>query len=336
MNGSGTATAKVPDSDQTMKLYYSGGDEHREGVGFMLSNRVVATIAAFQPVSSRIAVISVCGTVTVHILCIYAPTEMSPESVKDELYGQLQRVVDAIPQSELVLIAGDFHAHVDADRQGWERTLGRFGVEEVNDNGSRLLSFATTNKPVIGNSHVQHPREHQMTWRNPMGHDSTVLDYVLISSRFISSLKDVRAMRGPDCRSDHYLLRAVMQPRLKRTTSKSHRVPKLDWSSLITPPFQQLFQIALSNRFATLAMGTNANEEEEQMSDVVLECAKSLCPVIRCRTQPWISNECLQLVDKRKQAKLVNFNRYRQLNRGTPSTNENGEGGILEPSGRRT
>ncbi|EYC33442.1 hypothetical protein Y032_0002g803 [Ancylostoma ceylanicum] len=148
-----------------------------------------------------------------------------------------------------------------------------------------------------------------------MGHDSTVLDYVLISSRFMSSLKDIRAMKGPDCGSDHYLLRAVIQLRLKRTTSKSHPVLKLDWSSLITPPSQQLFQIALSNRFATLAMGTNADGEEKQMSDVVLECAKSLCPVIRRRTQPWISNECLQLVDERKQAKHIDFNRYRQLNR---------------------
>ncbi|EYC27241.1 hypothetical protein Y032_0009g600 [Ancylostoma ceylanicum] len=81
----------------------------------------------------------------------------------------------------------------------------------------------------------------------------------------------------------------------------------------MTPPSQQLFQIALSNRFAALAMGTNADEEEKQMSDVVLECAKSLCPVIRRRTQPWITNECLQHVDERKQAKLVDFNRYRQL-----------------------
>ncbi|EYC02102.1 hypothetical protein Y032_0102g3484 [Ancylostoma ceylanicum] len=151
-----------------------------------------------------------------------------------------------------------------------------------------------------------------MTWRIPMGHDSTILDCVLISSRFMPSLKNVRAMRGPDCGSDHYLLMAVMQLRLKRTTSKSHPVPKLDWSSL-TPPSQQLFQIALSNRFAMLAMGTNADEEEKQMSDVVLECAKSLCPVIRRRTQPWISNKCLQLVDERKQAKLFDFNRYRQL-----------------------
>ncbi|EYC15222.1 hypothetical protein Y032_0037g3397 [Ancylostoma ceylanicum] len=55
-----------------------------------------------------------------------------------------------------------------------------------------------------------------------------------------------------------YLLRAVIQLRLKRTTSKSHPVPKLDWSSLMTPPSQQLFQIALSNRFATLAIGSRA------------------------------------------------------------------------------
>ncbi|EYB96257.1 hypothetical protein Y032_0152g2890 [Ancylostoma ceylanicum] len=189
----GTATIKVPDSDRTVTLYYSGADEHREGVVFMLSNRVVATVAAFQPVSSRIAVISVCRTVTVYPLCIYALTKISPHSVKDEFYGQLQRV-DAIPQLELVVIAGNIIAHIVANRQG---TLGRFGVGEVNNKGLRLLSFATTNNLVIGNSYFQHPRKHQMTWRNPIGHDSTVLDYVLISLRFMSSPKDVRAMRGP-------------------------------------------------------------------------------------------------------------------------------------------
>ncbi|EYC20169.1 hypothetical protein Y032_0022g487 [Ancylostoma ceylanicum] len=61
-------------------------------------------------------------------------------------------------------------------------------------------------------------------------------------------------------------------------------------------------------------MSTNADEEEKQMSDVVLECPKSLCPVIRRRTKSWISNECLELVDERKQAKLVDFIRYGQLN----------------------
>ncbi|KAK6054488.1 hypothetical protein COOONC_08007 [Cooperia oncophora] len=102
----------------------------------------------------------------------------------------------------------------------------------MNNNGLRLLSFATFNDLVIGNSLYQHARKHQLTWRNPSGHDSAVLDYVLINSRYRSSLKDVRAMRGPDCGSDHYLLRAVVQLRLQ-CAKRGKRQPKVDWEQLL-------------------------------------------------------------------------------------------------------
>ena len=75
------------------------------------------------------------------------------------------------------------------------------------------------------------------------------------------------------------------------------------------------FQLALSNRFATLAESEDIDEEEKQISSAILECAQPLCPPARRRTQPWISDECLDLVDRRKQAKLVDYGHYRQLNR---------------------
>lgn len=193
--------------------------------------------------------------------------------------------------------------------------MGNFGHGEINDNGLRMLNFATINNLQIGNSHFQHPRKHQLTWRNPTGNDSAVLDYILINSRFRSSLKDVRAMRGPDCGSDHYLVRSVIQLRLQRSKSKSAPQVKLDWKHLTNPLRKETFQIALSNRFATLAQPDNADEMEKQISDAILNCAQPLCPPVRHRTQPWISNEYLDLVEKRKRAKLSDYNQYRQLNR---------------------
>ena len=45
-----------------------------------------------------------------------------------------------------------------------------------------------------------------------------------------------------------------------------------------------------------------------------MDSAQPLCSPIRHRTQSWISNDCLDLVDERKCVKLVDYNRYRQLN----------------------
>lgn len=44
-----------------------------------------------------------------------------------------------------------------------------------------------------------------------------------------------------------------------------------------------------------------------------MESAKELCPPIRRRTQPWISDECLDMIDEQKCVKLVDFERYCQL-----------------------
>ena len=46
-----------------------------------------------------------------------------------------------------------------------------------------------------------------------------------------------------------------------------------------------------------------------------MECARPLCPSQRHRTQPRISDECLDLVEKRKKLKLVDHENCRQLNR---------------------
>ena len=313
--GSGKTIIQPPSIDETMTMFYSGGEKREAGVGFMVSSHATKCVTAFQPISDRIAVLPVDGTIKTHFVAIYAPTETSPGPIKDNFYNQLKHTLNTIPQTEITILAGDFNAHIGTKRTGWEKVMGNFGHGEINDNGLRMLTFATINNLQIGNSHFQHPHKHQLTWRNPTGNDSAVLDYILINSRFRSSLKDVRAMRGPDCGSDHYLVRSVIQLRLQRSKSKSATQMKLDWKYLTSPFRKEALQIALSNRFATLAQTDNADEMEKQISEVILNCAKPLCPPVRHRTQPWISNECLDLVEKRKRAKLSDYNQYRQLNR---------------------
>ncbi|MGH0149848.1 UNVERIFIED_CONTAM: hypothetical protein FKN15_043035 [Acipenser sinensis] len=171
-----------------MILYYSGGDKKQGGVGFMVDSRTTRSMIAFQPFSNRLAILTIDGTVMTHIVSIYAPTDVSPDNMKDDFYTQLQDALGTIPGRDLVILAGDFNAHVGTDRAGWEGMLGRFSVGTNNDNGLRLLSFAAFNNLIIGNSHFQHPRKHQLTWRHPSGKDTAVLDYFLISHLNASSL----------------------------------------------------------------------------------------------------------------------------------------------------
>ncbi|RXN18970.1 endonuclease exonuclease phosphatase family [Labeo rohita] len=296
-------------------LYFSGGEKREAGVGFMVDHRTSASIIAFQPISERLAVLTIEGTVTTHVIAVYAPTETSPDTNKDDFYERLQLILDATPKTNLIVIAGDLNTHVGSERLGWEATLGRFGHGEINDNGHRLLSFAAANNMVIGNSIFQHPLKHRLTWRNPSGKDSAMLDYVLINTRFRSSLQDVRAMRGPDCGSDHYLIRARLRLKLHRAKRAAPKSPRLDWRQLANADRRQEFQLALSNRFAQLADSDGVDEEEQKIAEAIVDSARPLCPPIRRRTQLWISEECLDLVAKRKKAKLVDFERYRQLNR---------------------
>jgi exonuclease III len=116
--GSGTLTIQPPTNGETMTLFYSGGEKREAGVGFMVDRRAAGSVIAFQPISDRLAVLTIDGTVKTHILSIYAPTETSQDAAKDDFYNQLQHALDTIPQTELIILAGDFNAHTGSDRTG--------------------------------------------------------------------------------------------------------------------------------------------------------------------------------------------------------------------------
>ncbi|KAK6033309.1 hypothetical protein OSTOST_00482 [Ostertagia ostertagi] len=80
ISGCGTTRVQVPATDDWMTLYYSGGQEHRDGVGFMLNSHASKCVVSFQPISPRIAVITLGGTVKSHIVSVYAPTEPSDDA----------------------------------------------------------------------------------------------------------------------------------------------------------------------------------------------------------------------------------------------------------------
>lgn len=141
------------------------------------------SVLAFQPISERLANLTIKGTITMYNTSAYASTETSLDAAKDNFYNSLWLILDTTPKTDLIIIAGDLCAHTGSERLGWEATLGHSRHGEINYNGLHLLSFAATNKMVIGNTIFQHPIKHQLSWRNPSRKDLAMQDYVLINAR---------------------------------------------------------------------------------------------------------------------------------------------------------
>lgn len=77
-----------------MALYYSGGEKRKAGVGFMVARRTVKSVVSFQPISNRLVVLTINGSIKTHLITIYTPTETNP--AKNNFYNQLQHTLDSI------------------------------------------------------------------------------------------------------------------------------------------------------------------------------------------------------------------------------------------------
>ena len=142
------------------------------------------------------------------LLCMLPPT---PVVVRRRplphltLYDQLQVAVASVPDRDMIIVMGDFNAHVGSNFDQWGSVIGPHGPSELNENGEHLLDFCACNNLIVTNTWFQHKPVHQLTWyrngnRSLGGH---LLDYVLINRRFRSCVLDTRVFRSVYLESDH-------------------------------------------------------------------------------------------------------------------------------------
>ena len=73
----------------------------------------------------------------VSVVCVYAPTAKAPPGIKQTFYSDLQDTIDKIPESDVLVMLGDFSARVGILEQGcdeWQGILMRFY-----DNKTKLM-----------------------------------------------------------------------------------------------------------------------------------------------------------------------------------------------------
>ena len=132
------------------------------------------------------------------VLNVHAPSEDKCDDSKDSFYEELEQVFDHFPRYHTKILLGDFNAKVGRENI-FKPTIGNESLhQDINDNGVRIVNFATSKNLVVKSTMFLHRNIHKYTWTSPDGQTHNQIDHVLINRRWHSSILDVQSFRGAD------------------------------------------------------------------------------------------------------------------------------------------
>ena len=141
-------------------ILYSGRehDVHQSGVAIVMTRYASRCLESCSPVSERIITARFHSKyIKTTIVQVYAPTNEAEDEAKETFYDQLQKVLDAIPRHDMLLVLGDWNAKLGARQEGENGIVGKHGLTcERNDNGDRFVSFCACNNLAITSTMFPH------------------------------------------------------------------------------------------------------------------------------------------------------------------------------------
>ncbi|EFN64073.1 Craniofacial development protein 2, partial [Camponotus floridanus] len=188
-------------------FHYGGSEIHSFGVGFMINKKILSAVKNVKFINERLGLLVVQGRwYKIAIINGHAPTEDKDDEIKDGFYEELERLVDQLPNDYMKIVLGDFNAKIGKE-DFFRPTIGFESLhEESNDNGVRVINFATGKNLIVKSTYFRHKNIHKQTWISPDGNTRNQIDHVLADKRRHTNVLDVRSYRGADCDSDHSLV----------------------------------------------------------------------------------------------------------------------------------
>ena len=96
---------------------------------------------------------------------VYALTSNAEEAEVEQLYEDLEDLLELTPQKDVLFIIGDWNAEVGS--QETPGVTGKFGLGVQNEAGQRLTEFCQENALVIANTLFQQHKRRLYTWTSP-------------------------------------------------------------------------------------------------------------------------------------------------------------------------
>jgi hypothetical protein len=133
---------------------------------------------------------------------MFIPQEDKSDHVKARIYKELKQIFDKFPNYHLKMMLGNFNAKVGRE-DIFKPTIGNESSHKIsNDNGVRIVNFATSKNLTVKSMMFPHCSVHNFTLASPDGKTHNQTDHILIDRKQHSSILDVRLFRAADCNTD--------------------------------------------------------------------------------------------------------------------------------------
>jgi hypothetical protein len=205
-------------------FYGKGNENHELGIGFLCTRQSYQQLRGLNLLVRMSYIILRGHWFHIVVLNIHAPTEDKTDDVKDNIYKELERLFDKFPKYHMKILIGDFNTKVVRE-DIFKPTIEYESLHKIsNDNGVRLVNFATSKNLRAKSTMFPQCNIHKYTWLSPHGKPRNQIYHFLVGRRRHSSVLDVRSFRAADCDTGHYLVVAKVRKRLAVNKQRSHRL----------------------------------------------------------------------------------------------------------------
>ena len=137
----------------------------------------------------------------------------------------------------------------------------------------------------------------------PSGEYHNTIDLMLIENRWKTSIRNCRTYQGADIASDHSLVMAKLQLRLKRN-KRCTRTVKPDIAALEKAEVRQAFEELIREKNSGRPTERGVNERAEKLMTDITDAMSVPLPAERRKRRAYISRETLELADKKRLLKM--------------------------------
>ena len=218
----------------------------------------------------------------------------------------------AVPRSERLVVAGDLIGHVGRDRDGYEGVHGGHGLGVRNEEGIKIMDFATAYQMRLMNTYYTKRENHLVTYNS--GGRRSQIDFIILRKEYTKECKNCKVLPKEATTTQHRVLIAELEVKATRKRRVEGR-KLIRWWKLKNNEVREEFRRSVVERMANAHEVTTENVEEwwEETAGLIRSCGEEVCGRSSGKKKPglesWWWNEETEKTVREKEDRLKMWKR---------------------------